>query len=291
LNNVLTFKQFILTTLINKLLFIAAHIGCDYFQISQEQVMSTNATKKIALITGGSRGLGKSSALNLARRGNDVILTYRNQESEAAAVVAEITGMGGKAVGLQLDVGESISFGDFAQKVRSALSTHWHREHFDYLVNNAGMGVHASFAETSEAQFDALMNVHLKGPFFLTQALLPLIADGGRIVNVSSGLARFSFPGYAAYAMMKGGIEVLTRYLAKELGSRGIAVNVIAPGAIATDFGGGLNPRVDEMIASFTALGRVGLPDDIGPLVASLLSEDNRWINGQRIEASGGIFL
>jgi len=178
--------------------------------------------------------------------------------------------------------------------VKAALESNWQRTSFDYLVNNAGSGIHAPFAETTEAQFDLMMNIHLKGTFFLTQSLLPLIADGGRILNVSSGLARFSLPGYAAYASMKGAIEVLTRYLAKELGERGIAVNVIAPGAIATDFGGGAvrdNPDINAFIASQTALGRVGQPDDIGGAIAALLSVDCRWVNAQRIEVSGGVYI
>ena len=249
---------------------------------------------KIALITGGSRGLGRNTALHLARKAVDVIVTYRTGRAEAEAVVAEITQSGGKAVALQLDMGDSKSFGKFAEQVRSVLLSHWQRENFDYLVNNAGIGIHASFAETSEAQFDELLNIHLKGTFFLTQSLLPMLADGGRIVNLSSGLVRFAMPGFAAYAAMKGAIEVLSRYLAKELGERGIAVNTVAPGAIETDFGGGLvrdNAQVNAFIGGQTALGRVGVPDDIGGVIASLLSEDNRWINGQRIEASGGMFL
>jgi NAD(P)-dependent dehydrogenase (short-subunit alcohol dehydrogenase family) len=254
----------------------------------------THTEKKIALITGGSRGLGRNSALHLAGKGVDVILTYRHGQAEAEAVVAEIGRLGGKAAALALDVGDSASFPDFAKRLGSTLRTHWQRAHVDYLVNNAGIGIHASFAETSEAQFDELMNIHLKGPFFLTQSLLPLIADGGRIINLSSGLARFALPGFAAYAAMKGAIEVLTRYQAKELGGRGIAVNVVAPGAIETDFGGGQvrdNAQMNRFVAEQTALGRAGVPDDIGGVIASLLTEDNRWINGQRIEASGGMFL
>ncbi|MBV8049251.1 MAG: SDR family oxidoreductase [Paludibacterium sp.] len=249
---------------------------------------------KIALITGGSRGLGKSMALHLASHGVDVILTYRSQDAEALAVVREITAQGRLAVALPLDVGTSAGFPAFAQAVRAALQTHWQRDSLDFLVNNAGIGIHAAFADTSEVQFDQLMNIHLKGTFFLTQTLLPLIADGGRIVNLSSGLARFALPGYAAYAAMKGAIEVLTRYMAKELGPRGIAVNVVAPGAIETDFGGGAvrdNAQVNAFIAGQTALGRAGLPDDIGGVVAALLTEDCRWINGQRIEVSGGMML
>ncbi len=248
-------------------------------------------TPSIALITGGNRGLGKSSALKLAEQGNDVILTYRSNAAEAAAVVAQIEQMGRRAVALALDVGDSRGFSDFAAQLKRTLAQHWQRERFDFLVNNAGVGAHASFADTTEAQFDELMNVHLKGTFFLTQALLPLINDGGRIVNISSGLARFALPGYAAYAAMKGGVEVLTRYLAKELGARGIAVNTLAPGAVETDFGGGAvrdNAQLNAAIASQTALGRVGQPDDIGGAIAALLSPGSRWVNAQRIEVSGG---
>jgi NAD(P)-dependent dehydrogenase (short-subunit alcohol dehydrogenase family) len=251
-------------------------------------------TTPIALITGASRGLGRSTAMHLARQGSDVILTYRERADEAQQVVQQIEALGRRTVALPLDVAHSAGFAAFAGRVREVLAATWQRTHFDHLVNNAGIGVHASFAETSEVQFDSLMNIHLKGPFFLTQALLPLIADGGRIVNVSSGLARFSLPGYAAYAAMKGGIEVLSRYLAKELGPRGIAVNVIAPGAIETDFGGGAvrdNAQLNAFVASQTALGRAGLPEDIGGAIASLLRPDNRWITGQRIEVSGGMFL
>ncbi len=250
--------------------------------------------RKIAVVTGGSRGLGRNTALHLARRGVDVILTYRSQRTEAEQVVAEIAALGGSAVALQLDVAESGTFDSFVETLKGVLSEHWQRKTFDSLVNNAGIGIHAAFADTTEEQFDELVRIQLKGPFFLTQKLLPLIADNGRIVNVSSGLTRFSLPGYAAYAAMKGAMEVLTRYQAKELGARGIAVNIVAPGAIETDFGGGTvrdNAQVNAFIASQTALGRVGLPDDIGGMVASLLSDDNRWVNGQRIEASGGMFL
>ncbi len=255
---------------------------------------ASNANTPIALITGGSRGLGKNTALHLARRGSDVILTYRSGAEEAQQVVAEIQAMGRLAVALPLDVGDANGFDAFAAQVKQSLAEVWQRERFDHLVNNAGIGIHASFEQTTEAQFDTLMNIHLKGPFFLTQKLLPLIADGGRIVNISSGLARFSLPGYATYATMKGGIEVLTRYLAKELGPRGIAVNVVAPGAIETDFGGGAvrdNADLNAMVKSMTALGRVGLPDDIGGAISSLLQADNRWITGQRIEVSGGMLL
>lgn len=256
--------------------------------------MNPSPTTPIALITGGSRGLGRNMALQSAQRGIDVLLTYRSNRKEADAVVAEIEKLGRRAAALQLDVGVASTFASFVDRVRSVLKDHWQRERFDFLVNNAGIGAHASFAETTEAQFDELMNIHLKGPFFLTQKLLPLLADGGRIVNISSGLARFATPGYSAYAAMKGAIEVLTRYQAKELGGRGISVNVVAPGAIETDFNGGAvrdNKQLNDMVASATALGRVGRPEDIGGVVASLLSPENRWINAQRIEASGGMYL
>jgi len=253
----------------------------------------TKDKTKIALVTGASRGLGKNTALTLARKGVDVILTYHNSE-DAQNVVSAIADLGAQAVALQLDTSNTKTFDGFAEQVKQSLREKWQTEHFDFLVNNAGVGVYASFADTTEDDFDRLMNIHVKGVFFLTQKLLPLINDGGRIVNISSGLARFALPGYAAYASMKGAIEVLTRYMAKELGQRQIAVNVVAPGAIETDFNGGAvrdNPEINSFIASQTALDRVGLPDDIGGAIASLLSAENRWINGQRIEVSGGMFL
>ncbi len=257
-------------------------------------MMNVNNTTKIALVTGSSRGLGKNTALALAKKGVDVIVTYRSSEAEAKSVVSEIEAMGGKAVALQLDTADTKTFDEFVAQLKRSLQNNWQREHFDFLVNNAGIGINKPFAETTEADFDRLMNIQLKGVFFLSQKLLPVIKDGGRIVNISSGLARFCLPGYAAYATMKGGIEVLTRYMAKELGARQIAVNTIAPGAIETDFGGGVvrdNQKINDFIASQTALGRVGVPDDIGGAIASLLSEDNRWVNAQRIEVSGGMFL
>jgi NAD(P)-dependent dehydrogenase (short-subunit alcohol dehydrogenase family) len=208
--------------------------------------------------------------------------------------VDEIEQKGVKAAALALNVGDTASFDTFAQNVAQLLQQRWQRDTFDYLLNNAGIGLNVPFAETSEAQFDELMNIQFKGPFFLTQRLLPLLADKGRILNVSSGLARFALPGYAAYAAMKGAMEVLTRYQAKELGGRGISVNIIAPGAIETDFGGGVvrdNAQVNQHIAAQTALGRVGLPDDIGDAIAALLSDDLRWMNAQRVEVSGGMFL
>jgi len=246
---------------------------------------------KITLVTGASRGLGRNTALAVARHGGDVILTYRSRSEDAQAVVAEIRAMGRKAVAFSLDTGDVAAFTPFADRLRTALHDTWQRDTFDHLVNNAGHGDYALIGETTEAQFDGLVDVHFKGVYFLTQALLPLIADGGRIVNLSSGLTRVTFPGYAAYAAVKGAVEVLTRYMAKELGGRGIAVNTVAPGAIETDFGGGTvrdNPDVNKLFAGMTALGRVGVPDDIGPMIASLLSEDNRWVNAQRIEVSGG---
>lgn len=249
---------------------------------------------RIAVITGGSRGLGRSAALHLARRGVHSVVTYQSNQKAADETVRELSALGVKAVALQLDVARADTFDAFAKSLAAALKKTWDRDRFDALVNNAGTGLHKVFAETSEAELDGLFGVHLKGPFLLTQRLLPLIADGGHILNVSTGLARFTVPGYSAYAAMKGAVEVLTRYLAKELAPRRISVNTIAPGAIATDFAGGAvrdNPQVQTMLASVTALGRVGQADDIGPVVSSLLMDENGWINGQRIEASGGMFL
>jgi NAD(P)-dependent dehydrogenase (short-subunit alcohol dehydrogenase family) len=246
---------------------------------------------KITLVTGASRGLGRNTALHVARHGGDVVVTYQSRIEDAQAVVAEIEAFGRKAIALQLDTGTVGGFADFANRLRTALRETWSRETFDHLVNNAGHGDYAPIADTTEAQFDRLVDVHFKGVFFLTQAMLPLLADGGRIVNLSSGLTRVSFPGYSAYAAVKGAIEVLSVYMAKEFGARGIAVNTVAPGAIETDFGGGAvrdNPEINKLFAGMTALGRVGLPDDIGPMISSLLSDDNRWVNAQRIEVSGG---
>jgi NAD(P)-dependent dehydrogenase (short-subunit alcohol dehydrogenase family) len=251
-------------------------------------------TTPIALITGGSRGLGRNTALSLARNGVDSIITYQSNAAAAAETVAEIERLGRKAVALPLDAGKVGSFPAFAATAKRALAETWGAERFDFLVNNAGTALYAPFAVTTEAQFDALVDVHFKGVYFLTQTLLPLINDGGRIVNISSGLARFAFAGSSAYASMKGAIEVLTRYLAVELGPRGIAVNTVAPGAIETDFGGGRvrdDAAINKHVASITALGRVGLPDDIGPAIAALLSDANRWVNAQRIEISGGMML
>lgn len=251
-------------------------------------------TQRIALVTGGSRGLGKNAALKLAAKGTDILLTYHSNRQAALDVVAEIEQKGVKAAALALNVGDSSTFDAFASEVAQVLAQKWGRTTFDYLLNNAGIGLNVPFAETSEAQFDELMNIQFKGPFFLTQRLLPLLQDGGRILNVSSGLARFALPGYAAYAAMKGAMEVLTRYQAKELGGRGISVNIIAPEAIETDFGGGVvrdNAEVNRHIAAQTALGRVGLPDDIGDAIAALLSDELAWMNAQRVEVSGGMFL
>jgi NAD(P)-dependent dehydrogenase (short-subunit alcohol dehydrogenase family) len=251
--------------------------------------MST--TPKIALITGASRGLGRITATSLARRGVHSLITYHSNKGEADKAVAEIESLGAKAVAVQLDTSDVRSFDAFVVNLRQVLQRQWERSSFDYLVNNAGFGVHSPITQTREEDFDRLFNVQVKGVFFLTQRLLPVIADGGRIINISTGLTRFSNPGLAAYAMTKGAIEVFTRYLAKELGPRGITANTVAPGAIETDFGGGAvrdNPQYNKMVASATALGRAGVPDDIGPMIASLLSDDNRWVNAQRIEVSGG---
>ena len=252
---------------------------------------SKRSAAKIAIVTGGSRGLGRNTVLHLAQRGVRSIFTYHQNRAEAENVVAAVREAGASAIALQLDASDIRSFDGFVDRVRVALAE-LGAERFDYLVNNAGTGLHKSIADTTEQEFDALVNVHLKGVFFLTQRLLPLLADGGRIINLSSGLARFSTPGTAAYAMMKGGIEVFTRSLAKELGRRQITANTVAPGAIETDFNGGQvrdNPDLNRMVAQATALGRPGVPDDIGPMIAGLLSDDNRWVNAQRIEVSGGM--
>ncbi|QYR20221.1 SDR family oxidoreductase [Paenibacillus sp. sptzw28] len=251
-------------------------------------------TKKIALVTGGSRGLGRNSALALSEKGIDVILTYHTQKDEADSVVKAIESNGGIAHALQLDAGLVSSFDAFVSQISEVLMVKWDRNDFDFLVNNAGFGLHAPIASTNEEQFDSLMNVHFKGVFFLTQKLIPLLADGGAIVNVSTGLTRFSIEGFGAYAAMKGAVEILTKYMAKELGPRGIRVNTVAPGAIATDFGGGAlkhNQGMKDYISSLTVLGRAGEPDDIGGIVASLCLSEMGWINGQRIEASGGMLL
>lgn len=251
-------------------------------------------TSGVVLITGGSRGLGRSAAIHLAKAGHDIIITYLTNAAEAQKVVKEIHQMDRKARAMQLDVAQSKTFKPFAGALAKVLKTDFEVQTLYALVNNAGVGVHASFQETTEEQFDQMVNVHLKSTFFLTQTLLPLMSDGGKILNVSSGLARFSLPGYAAYASMKGGIEVLTRYMAKELGPRRISVNTIAPGAIETDFGGGMvrdNKDVNQGIASGTALGRVGLPDDVGGAIAALISEQTGWINAQRIEVAGGVYI
>ncbi|MBP1850078.1 SDR family NAD(P)-dependent oxidoreductase [Rhizobium halophytocola] len=246
---------------------------------------------KIALVTGASRGLGRNTALSIAARGGDVVITYQNRREDAEAVVAEVAARGRKAVALKLDTTDIAGLGVFTDTLSQALADLWQRDTFDHLVNNAGHGDMAAIADTTEAQFDRLVDVHFKGVFFLTQALLPLIADGGRIVNLSSGLTRISFPGFSAYSAVKGAVEILSLYMAKEFAGRGIAVNTVAPGAIETDFLGGAvrdMPDLNRQFAEMTALGRVGVPDDIGPMIASLLKDDNRWITAQRIEVSGG---
>lgn len=247
----------------------------------------------ITLITGGSRGLGAAMADALAADGHDVVITYRERAADATAVLARLQRQGRRAAALPLDVSHPERFPAFAEALQAQLAA-WGAQHLSGLVNNAGHGVHKAFADTSLAEFDGLFAAHLRGPFFLTQALLPLLGEGARVLNISSGLARFSAPGYAAYAAMKGGIEVLSRYQAKELAARGIRVNTLAPGAIETDFGDGLvrdNAQVNQFLASVTALGRVGLPDDIGGAVRALMHPGAGWITGQRIEASGGMFL
>jgi NAD(P)-dependent dehydrogenase (short-subunit alcohol dehydrogenase family) len=249
---------------------------------------------KIALITGGNRGLGRASALALAGAGTDVVLTYRTNQDEAAAVVDEIEARGGRAVALQLDTTDFASFDALADSLRGVLKETWQRDTFDHLVNNAGIAATTPLGQTAPETLDTLFAVHVKGVFLLTQALVPLLADGGRILNTSTGLARFTGPGYSAYGAMKGAVEVLTRYWAQELGPRGITVNVVAPGPTATDFGGGYlrdDPQVREAMGARAALGRIGEPDDIGALVAALLVDGTHWMTGQRIEASGGTLL
>ncbi|TGD78965.1 SDR family NAD(P)-dependent oxidoreductase [Hymenobacter wooponensis] len=251
-------------------------------------------TSKIALITGGSRGIGKDTALSLAKQGTNVLLTYQSKEAEALATVAEIQALGQQAAALQLDTANVAAFDAFYARVTDTLATTFGAERFDFLINNAGSGLGASFAETTEAQFDHMLNVHFKGVYFLTQKALPLLHDGGRIVNISTGLTRSVFPNRAAYASMKGAIEVLTKHQAHELGPRRITVNVVAPGAIATDFSGGIvrdNPQVNAHIAEQTALGRAGLASDVGGVIAFLCTDVAGWITGQRLEVSGGMHL
>lgn len=243
---------------------------------------------KVAIITGGSRGIGKSAALNVAKRGVGVILTYNSHPEEGEAVAAEINKNGGKAVALKLDVTKTGSFADFAGQVESTLQKVWGQKKFDYLVNNAGFAQRTLIQDTTEKQFDDLTDVHFKGPFFLTRKLIPLMNDGGHILNISTALTRFSHPGTAVYGALKAAMEVLTIYLAKELGPRKIRANIVAPGPITTEFGGGKNEEAVKALSAMTALGRVGDADDVGVLIAALLSDDSRWVNAQRIEASGG---
>lgn len=252
------------------------------------------STSKIALITGGSRGLGKNAALKVAGKGIDVIVTYRTKKEEADEVVNQIELAGQTAAALQLDTSKVSTFEDFKNQLTAVLKEKWGRENFDFLVNNAGIDAASPFGQTTEEDFDNLVNVHFKGVYFLTQTLVNTIADGGRIINLSTGLTRFATPGYAAYASMKGAVEIFTKYLAKELGSRGIAANLVAPGIVETDFTKRAfesHPKMHEFISSITALGRPGQPDDIGGVIAFLCTEEARWINAQRIEASGGMFL
>lgn len=250
--------------------------------------------KKIALITGGSRGLGEQMALSLADKGMDIIITYHNDEAAAQKVVTKIEHKCQNAMAFQLDTTDVSSFAVFFKQVSNYLNDVHGAPRFDYLINNAGTGIYKGFLDTTEADFDEMMNIHIKGVYFLTQKAVPLLNDGGGIVNISSGLARFSLPGSSAYGSMKGAVEVFTKYLAKELGERKIRTNVVAPGAVATEFGGGENRDNDKkrsIIANNTALGRVGEPEDIGGVVAFLCTDDAKWINGQRIEVAGGMML
>ncbi|MCU0427891.1 MAG: SDR family oxidoreductase [Candidatus Kapabacteria bacterium] len=251
-------------------------------------------TGKIAVITGGSRGLGKNMALALAKSGIDSIITYKSNRADADAVVAEITELGRKSVALSFDVERLSGIGGFLQAVSVQLQSLWNTDKFDFLVNNAGIGATIPITDATEADFDQMLNIHFKGVYFLTQQSLPMMNDGGRIINISSGTTRFCVPGYSLYASMKAGVEMFTKYLAKEIGGRGMTANVLAPGAIETDFNGAAirnNPQMKGYLASQTALGRVGEANDIGGIVAFLCSPEAGWINGQRIEASGGMFL
>lgn len=253
--------------------------------------MSTN---KIALVTGGSRGLGANTALALAKKGTDVIVTYRSRKEEADAIVKQIEALGCKGAALQLDTAVVRSFDAFVTRLTSVLQEKWGRGNIDYLVNNAGIDNSALIQDTTEEGFDMLCNVHFKGVYFLTQKILPVMADNGGVVNLSTGLARFTTPGYSAYAAMKGAVETFTKYVAKEFGARGIRANVVAPGIIKTDFTQAVrdaHPQLEEYMSAQTALGRIGVPDDIGTVIAFLCSDDSRWVNAQRIEASGGYSL
>jgi len=263
-------------------------------QLCNIKKSNMNNKTKIALVTGGSRGLGKNSALKIAKKGLDVIITYHSNKEEAENVVAEIQALGQKAIAYQLDTRNTKSFDEFIKKVTDHLEENTGSKNLDYLVNNAGTALYSPIAETTEDQLEEMVDIHFKGVFFLTQKFLPFINDGGGIVNISSGLARFALPGSSVYGSLKAGVEMLTKYMAKELGPRKIKANVVAPGAIETDFGGGRtrdDENVNSMIAGNTALGRAGLPDDIGGVVAFLCTDDAGWITAQRIEVSGGMFF
>lgn len=250
--------------------------------------------EKIAIVTGGGRGLGKNTALKIAEKGIDLVITYHNNKAAADEVVAEIVKKGRKATAIQLDTSNTKEFLPFVEKLTEYLNKEYQSPNFDFLINNAGTGSHTSFVDATEEEFDALVNIHYKGVYFLTQKLLPYLNDGGSIINISSGLARFSHPNTSMYASVKGAIEVLSRVWAAELGPRKIRVNTVAPGAVQTDFNGGTvrdNEKVNKMVSDLTALGRPGVPDDIGGVIAFLCTEEGRWINGQRLEVSGGMHL
>lgn len=246
---------------------------------------------KIVIITGSSRGIGAATAIECAKRGMGVVVTYHNNQQAAERVVQSIEELRGTAIALKLDVANCASFATFRDDVLSALQTVWQRKSFDYLVNNAGYGLFNPIEKVTESEFDGLFNVHLKGPFFLTQTLLPLLADGGQIVNLTSATTRCAFVGVAPYAAFKGGLEVLTRYMAKEFGPRRIRANSISPGPIRTELGGGLNDEFEATLASITALGRVGEPEEVGSAIGSLLGDENRWVNAQNIEVAGGYLI
>ena len=249
---------------------------------------------KIAVVTGGSRGLGKNMAIRLAEKGFNIIITYQSQKDAAEMVLKDIERIGNKATALQLDVGDFNSLDGFIEQVQQTIQSRWNTDRFDCLINNAGIGATIPFEKVTPGDFDKFLNIHFKSVYFLCQKSLPIINDYGRIINISTGTTRFCVPGYSVYASMKGAIETFTKYLAKEVGSRGITANVVAPGPIETDFNNAAirnNPERKAALGSMSALGRVGQAEDIGGVIAFLCSEEARWITGQRIEVSGGVSL